>query len=828
MRAVLVLVLMVVATACDTTVQAGGCGPGSCTGCCTSSGECVSGIEPASCGSVGMACMNCSLSGFTCQLGQCVQPSSFSSGGGAAGTGGGLATGGGASGACGSSSCAGCCSEGRCSLGVFDDECGSRGTSCTTCGDLRCSAFPRASDGSAQGGRCVTTGAGGGGASTCSVATCPTGCCDANGACQRGVTTSACGTVGAACTSCGESTVCVNGACVGGQGGGAGGGAASCSAASCPRGCCSGSGVCMEGSGSASCGSGGAQCSTCAASEICVSGVCTADPDGGQGGGFGGGGASTGGGFASGGGGASTGGGFASGGGGASTGGGFAGGGGASTGGGFAGGGASTGGGFAGGGASTGGGFAGGGASSGGGFAGGGTSTGGGVAGGATAGGTAGGVVSGNGETCAAAIVLTSPGSRSGTLTGALNDYGSGSACLSAPGPDRVYRLQVGMAARVSVTVTPTASWDVSVSATVGSLARCAAAPRTCDAAVDAATAGNSETIDVATAGDDVFVVVDSASTSVGGFTLSWNISPLAVGDRCEAPYPLQSGVARTDTTFGFTNDYTAGFSCAAFGRLSADVVYAIQVGPGQGLDVRVTPQGAMLDTSISIATAITSCSSQCVAGANTGAGGVADVAFWNNVSGSTVTAYVIVDSSQGSSPGPFTITATVGAQVTCNPSRCPTGCCLNNQCVGGAEDTACGQQGNACQVCGQYQQCQSAACVDAPRPTGAPCSMASQCYSGTFSPATCRATWPNGGYCSGTCLLDGYDCGGLPIIGPGFCVSGVCLQKCSSPGTGQSTCRADYVCEVSGGVGSQGICLPRCQQIPCGSGTCQPSGYCR
>lgn len=756
MRAVLLLVLVAVVTACDTTVQAGGCGPGSCTGCCTSSGQCVSGIEPGACGSVGLTCMNCSLSGFTCQLGQCVQPSSFSTGGGTAGTGGGLATGGGVSGACGASSCAGCCSEGRCSLGVFDDECGSRGTACSACGDLRCSAFPRGMDGSAQGGRCVSSGTGGGTASMCSVATCPTGCCDASGACQRGVTNGACGTVGAACLSCGESGTCLNGACVGGQGGGsaAGGGVA-----------------------------GGGEST---------------------GGGLAGGGASVGGG------GASTGGGFG--------GGGFGGGGGASTGGGFGGGG----------GASTGGGFGGGGgASTGGGFAGGGSSTGGGVAGGA-AGGTAGGVVSGNGETCAAAIVLTSPGSRSGTLTGALNDYGSGSACLSAPGPDRVYRLQVGSAARVSVTVTPTTSWDVSLSATVGALARCEAAPRTCDAAVDTAMAGNSETIDVATAGDDVFVVVDSASTAVGAFTLSWTVSPLTVGDRCEAPYPLQSGVVRTDTTFGFTNDYTAGVSCASLGRLSADVVYAIQVGPGQGLDVRVVPSGAMLDTSISIATAITSCSSQCVAGANTGAAGIADVAFWNNVSGNTVTAYVIVDSSQGSSPGPFTITATVGAQVTCNPSRCPTGCCLNNQCVGGAEDTACGQQGNACQVCGQYQQCQSAACVDAPRPTGAPCSMASQCYSGSFSPANCRATWPNGGYCSGTCLLDGYDCGGLPIIGPGFCVGGACLQKCSAPGTGQSTCRADYVCEASGGAGSQGICLPRCQQIPCASGTCQPSGYCR
>ncbi|MBE2252642.1 MAG: hypothetical protein IAE78_24130, partial [Myxococcus sp.] len=512
-------------------------------------------------------------------------------------------------------------------------------------------------------------------------------------------------------------------------------------------------------------------------------------------------------------------------GGGGSTGGGIAGGGG-STGGGIAGGGGSAGGGIAGGGASTGGGIAGG-SSSGGGVAGGGGSTGGGIAGGGGATG-GGGAVSGNGETCATAILLTSPGSRSGTLSGAANHYGAGAGCVSAPGPDLVYRLQVGMAARVSVTVTPSTSWDVSLSATVGALSRCEATPRTCDAAVDAATAGNAETLDLATAGEDVYVVVDSSS-STGAFTLSWSLQPLTTGDRCEAPLALQSGVARAGTTFGFTNDYTAGVSCASQGRLGADVVYAISVGPGQGLDVRVAPQGAMLDTSISIATAVASCASQCVAGANTGVAGAADVAFWNNASANTVTAYVIVDSSQGSSAGPFTITATVGAQVTCDAARCPTGCCLNNQCLGGGEDTSCGQQGNACQVCGQYQQCQSAACVDTPRPTGAPCATASQCYSGTFSPATCRATWPTGGYCTSSCLLDGYDCGGLPIIAPGYCVSGTCLQKCAAPGTGQSTCRTGYVCDFSGGSGSQGVCLPRCQSIPCGAGsTCQPSGYCR
>ncbi|MBM4778217.1 MAG: hypothetical protein GQE15_11000 [Archangiaceae bacterium] len=738
MRGLLLLVTVMTVSACNMTVQAGGCGPGNCVGCCNSSGQCVSGIEPAACGSTGSVCSNCALSGLTCQLGQCVQ-GSFGAGGGTSGTGGGLATGGGTSGACGPSNCNGCCSQGTCQLGVFDNECGAGGALCAVCGDSRCSAFPKGPDGSTQGGRCLT-GAGGGTAggttSECNSATCPTGCCDSRGICQPGNATAACGASASRCVECRSGDVCLGGTCIGNAAGGAAGGS-----------------------------------------------------------------------FA---------GGFAAGGGSVAGGGGSFAGGLAVGGGSVAGGGVSFAGGFAvGGGAATGGGGA---------FAGG--SSGG--SSGGSAGGSGGGVVSGTGETCATAVLLTSPGSRSGTLSGFVNDYGSGSGCLSASGPDRVYRLQVGSAARVSVTVTPSTSWDVSLSATVGTLGRCEASPRTCDNAIDAATAGNAETIDLATAGDDVFVVVDSTSTSVGAFTLSWSIQPLSTGDRCEAPLPLQSGVATTGTTFGFTNDYTAGLSCASLGRMGADVVYAVQVGPGQGLDVRVAPSGAMLDTSISIATAMTDCRSQCVTGANTGAAGAADVAFWNNVSSSTVTAYVIVDSSSGSSPGAFTITATVGAQVTCNAARCPTGCCQNNQCLVGSEDTACGQQGNACAVCGQYQQCQNAVCTDAPRPTGAPCAMNTQCYGGTLASPVCRASWPNGGYCSSTCLLEGFDCGGLPLIAPGFCVGNVCLEKCSSPGTGPSTCRSSYVCEFSGGSGSQGVCVPRCQSIACTTGTCQTTGYCR
>ncbi|MBL8937878.1 MAG: hypothetical protein JNM69_25165 [Archangium sp.] len=187
MRGLLVVTVLMMAAGCNVGVQAGGCDPGSCVGCCNSSGQCVSGIEPGACGSAGSACSNCTLSGLTCQLGQCVQ--SFAAGGGAAGTGGGAAraggaagggfvTAGGASGACGPSTCPGCCANGVCQLGVFDAECGTNGNVCGACVD-RCSAFPKAVDGGSLGGRCLSGtagGAAGGGSAGGGSVVCTVGC----------------------------------------------------------------------------------------------------------------------------------------------------------------------------------------------------------------------------------------------------------------------------------------------------------------------------------------------------------------------------------------------------------------------------------------------------------------------------------------------------------------------------------------------------------------------------------------------------------------------------------------------------------------------------
>lgn len=48
------------------------CTPDSCTGCCTTSGRCVSGGEPTQCGRLGLACEDCG-SAATCSENRCVQ-----------------------------------------------------------------------------------------------------------------------------------------------------------------------------------------------------------------------------------------------------------------------------------------------------------------------------------------------------------------------------------------------------------------------------------------------------------------------------------------------------------------------------------------------------------------------------------------------------------------------------------------------------------------------------------------------------------------------------------------------------------------------------------
>lgn len=56
-----------------------------------------------------------------------------------------------------------------------------------------------------------------------------------------------------------------------------------------------------------------------------------------------------------------------------------------------------------------------------------------------------------------------------------------------------------------------------------------------------------------------------------------------------------------------------------------------------------------------------------------------------------------------------------------CSPRTC-TGCCLNNVCVGGNEDSACGYDGRACKACNEGTRCESpGACYALPSDGGQP-----------------------------------------------------------------------------------------------------------
>lgn len=298
-------------------------------------------------------------------------------------------------------------------------------------------------------------------------------------------------------------------------------------------------------------------------------------------------------------------------------------------------------------------------------------------------------------------------------------------------------------------------------------------------------------------------------------------VARLGGGVSCEAGWPLTPGKVTSMNAAMFGNN-NAGFFNGCPSGADEDVSFSVEVPAGQSVSLTVTPQA--FDATLALLSDPAACDSRtCVLGVNAVSGAQPETLTWNNTGATPRTVNVIVDSIADG--GFFQVFPKLGPPVACSAATCPSGCCENNVCVTGNTQSACGRQGSTCGSCGQYQLCSGQACVEQVRPTGAPCSSTAQCTAGLLleSPV-CRTSWPGGGYCSASCFLSGA-CGDL--FNPGHCTStGVCLSKCTAPGTGQSTCRPDYVCVADG---MQGVCVPKCQALPCGSGrTCMPSGYCQ
>lgn len=161
-----------------------GCGPETCTGCCSMNGQCITAQNFNSCGKGGAACAPCGM-GAACLMGSCQ-----------------------------AASCSECRDfNGTCRGGPTDsDYCGTDGGLC-----LRCNT---ANGESCMNGHCQ------GGVTQCTAQNCADGCCSGT-TCLRadsGVNPNfQCGIGGAMCQTCSGGAICNNGSC-GGTGGGSGAG----------------------------------------------------------------------------------------------------------------------------------------------------------------------------------------------------------------------------------------------------------------------------------------------------------------------------------------------------------------------------------------------------------------------------------------------------------------------------------------------------------------------------------------------------------------------------------------------------------------------------
>jgi hypothetical protein len=195
------------------------------TGCCDTSGQCQAGVVANACGTAGEACRDCVATGFpSCDR---MRHACFSNLPG-----------------CGPANCSGCCAGGACLSGIDATACGAQGAQCADCMSTGATCVANAGTATACGP--ISPG-------PCNFYTCRHGCCDANGVCQPGTSSSVCGTGGLACRACHSGQACNTSQYC------------DCTPQSCPSGCCDVlTAQCQPGRSDALCGSGGSICQTCA------------------------------------------------------------------------------------------------------------------------------------------------------------------------------------------------------------------------------------------------------------------------------------------------------------------------------------------------------------------------------------------------------------------------------------------------------------------------------------------------------------------------------------------------------------------------------------
>lgn len=278
------------------------------------------------------------------------------------------------------------------------------------------------------------------------------------------------------------------------------------------------------------------------------------------------------------------------------------------------------------------------------------------------------------GDECASAVPLTAGTPLMGqSFAGFGNDYGSGTGCaFTSSGPDRVYALTIPPNKLATITATPSAGLNTSVSLIDGA-ANCATAMLRCVATSTGALATDPDVVtwtNRTAAPQSLLVLVDSSAPGTGTFELSAVLTDPPAGDSCANPTALSSGAAVASSTIGFTNDYTAGAttSCATFDTTGNDRVFSFNVPTGQRAKVTLssaTDGGYVPSVSLVTGTAA-ACEAAprvCVASANSSTLGATRSASFVNGSGQALGAFAIVDGQSGAGSN-FNIALSTAAPI--------------------------------------------------------------------------------------------------------------------------------------------------------------------
>lgn len=258
-----------------------------------------------------------------------------------------------------------------------------------------------------------------------------------------------------------------------------------------------------------------------------------------------------------------------------------------------------------------------------------------------------------------------------GSTATALPNYASGTRsteCLRADGRDVVYEVQIPAATRLAVTATPLTSFDLALNL-VADAASCGtpAGGMQCLAGADSASAGNAEQLTFSNGGAarSVLIIVDGyAGRDFGSFALSVVFQPISTGDTCNAAVTLTPGTPLLNQTMvGFGDDYPSSFSGRCEFKSDLDRVYSVQVPAGQRLVATVTPTG--FDPSLSLVQGAANCGQAvCLSGTDDGLTGDVERLQWDNLSATTQQVLLVVDTSNATANGSFTI----GATITTSP----------------------------------------------------------------------------------------------------------------------------------------------------------------